>query len=110
MKQLKFILLAVFFVSGVSLSHAQTEGKRTKVKVNRNVMMADELVKSGSYYNAIDIYLQEFNEDADPYVAYHLADAYLKARDYKNSETWFKKAFTMDEGYRSSLLQAFGKE
>jgi outer membrane protein OmpA-like peptidoglycan-associated protein len=96
MKQLKFILLAIFFVSGVSLSHAQTDGKRTKVKVNRNVMMADELVKSGSYYNAIDIYLQEFNEDADAYVAYHLADAYLKARDYKNSETWFKKAFTMD--------------
>jgi len=94
MKQMKFVLLAAIVLGSAAFTMAQTSGK--KIKVNRNVMMADELVKSGSYYNAIDIYLQEFNEDGEPYVAFHLADAYFKARDYKNSETWFQKAFKLD--------------
>ena len=96
MKQLKYIFLSLLVI-GSAATFAQDGAKRKKIKVNRDVMMADELVKSGSYYNAIDIYLQEFNEDADPYVAYHLADAYFKARDYKNAEPWFKKAFEMDK-------------
>ena len=65
-------------------------------------MMADELVKSGSYYNAIDIYLQEFNEDGEPYVAFHLADAYFKARDYKNLRHGFRRL-------SNSIRQTFRK-
>lgn len=94
MKQLKYIFLAIFLLGSV-IAEAQTGGK--KKKMDRDVMLADELMKNGSYYNAIDIYLQEFTENADTYVAYQLATAYYKARDFKNSETWFSKAYEMDK-------------
>ena len=81
MKQMKFVLLAAIVLGSAAFTIAQTSGK--KIKVNRNVMMADELVKSGSYYNAIDIYLQEFNETANLMWLSTWRDTYFKARDYK---------------------------
>lgn len=91
----KILTLCVSMAMLLQMVAAQSGGddnpKRSKVKVNREVMLADELLKSGSYYNAIDIYLQEYNKNADNYVGYQLATAYFKARDYQNSETWYKK-------------------
>ncbi|MBK7108694.1 MAG: OmpA family protein [Chitinophagales bacterium] len=91
----KILMICISMVMMMQLVSAQSSGddkpKKSKIKVNREVMLADELLKSGSYYNAIDIYLQEYNKNADNYVGYQLATTYYKARDYENSETWFKK-------------------
>ncbi|MFN3940006.1 MAG: OmpA family protein, partial [Chitinophagales bacterium] len=85
--------MAMLLNAVIAQSTDDEKPKKSKVKVNREVMLADELLKSGSYYNAIDIYLQEYNKNADKYVGYQLATAYYKARDYANSETWFKKTW-----------------
>ena len=56
----------------------------------KKIMLADALMQSGSYYNAIDYYLEVYNDDKKIDVAYKLANAYYLARDYKNSEKWYK--------------------
>lgn len=93
----KYIVAILSLIVYANISFAQTappdalDGNGKKVKVNRQIMLADELQRSGSYYNAIDIYLQEFQKDPDMYTGYNLAYTYFLARDYKNSETWFQK-------------------
>ncbi|MBC8173791.1 MAG: hypothetical protein H7X71_07790, partial [Chitinophagales bacterium] len=90
-KYLIAILSAVFFLNVAVAQPFTDEGK--KIKVSRQVLLADELVRSGSYYNAIDIYLVEYQKDDDVYTAFQLANAYYLARDYKNAEPWFKKVW-----------------
>ncbi|MBC8172477.1 MAG: OmpA family protein [Chitinophagales bacterium] len=90
-KYLIATLSAVLFLNVAVAQPFTDEGK--KVKVSRQVLLADELVRSGSYYNAIDIYLVEYQKDDDVYTAFQLANAYYLARDYKNSEPWFKKVW-----------------
>jgi outer membrane protein OmpA-like peptidoglycan-associated protein/tetratricopeptide (TPR) repeat protein len=99
MKNMKRYIILVLSIS-VFLANASAQsskpnegfdGNGKKVKLNRQQMLADELQRSGSYYNAIDIYLQDQQENPSNYTTYQLAHTYYMARDYKNAETWFKK-------------------
>ncbi|MFN0275054.1 MAG: OmpA family protein [Chitinophagales bacterium] len=92
----KYIVVVVSIFIFISQASAQkpnesVDGNGKKVKLNRQQMLGDILQKSGSYYNAIDVYLQDYQENPDNYSGYQLAYTYFLARDYKNAEAWFKK-------------------
>lgn len=95
MKKYIVVVLSMFvFVASVTAQNKPNEsvdGNGKKVKLGRQQMLGDALQKSGSYYNAIDVYLQDYQTNPDNYTGYQLAYTYFLARDYKNSETWFKK-------------------
>ncbi len=86
MKRIFITILTITLITG-SIS---AQDDVSKFNTEKKIMLADALVASGSYYNAIDVYQLAYSDEASPENAYKLAYAYYLARDYKNAEKWFK--------------------
>lgn len=87
-----FILtFTLYFFVLTAQDAAKSESYKKKLK------HAENYFKIGSYFDAINYYLEvnaEKPEDAE--VTYHLGESYFFTRDYKTSEIWYKKTFSLD--------------
>src|SRR5271156_211979 len=88
-----FLILATILVTVQYDANAQTKNtQRYRNKANdpvgklndaKKLRYADELFKEGSYFNAIDYYLQlKDNDERNPYLTYQVAQCLRFTRDY----------------------------
>ena len=90
---MKKIFAILTFVLLAGASFAQTSNPELdKMNYTRKMMYGDALMSAGSYYNAQDVYKMAYDDDATQEAAYKLARAYYLARNYKDSEKWYKTA------------------
>jgi len=80
-----------------------------EMSVKQKVQAADELYKQGSYYNAIEYYKSAAAaEPNNGKIAFKLAEANMKIRDYVQAEKWYKNAINLGSGDELSLFN-YGK-
>ncbi len=60
--------------------------------------LAETLMASGSYYNANDLFQELYTAKPSPALAWQIADAYFKSRDYPNALIWYKKVWDESPG------------
>lgn len=84
----------IFFCSLVftmQFAHAQID-RETAISPKSEQKLADLLYAQGHYYTAIQYYKEVIKEEPEwRYPKYWLAMSYLKAKDYKNADLWFRK-------------------
>jgi outer membrane protein OmpA-like peptidoglycan-associated protein len=67
-----------------------------KLPYYKKLRWADNLFREGSYFNAIEYYLQlKQEQERNPYLAYQLAESYWMTRDYKPSAIYYGQAYSM---------------
>ncbi len=99
MKKIFAILTITLFAANVFAQ--ATDPELEKMNYTRKIMYGDALMSAGSYYNAQDVYKMAYDEDATEEAAYKLARAYYLARNYKDSEKWYKTALDNGKGSKS---------
>lgn len=57
---------------------------------------AEEALANNDYFNAVDWYEQCYRERRDKDMALVIAELYVKLRDYKRAETWYKRVLNRD--------------
>ena len=101
-----FLFLATIIVTVQYDSIAQTNNNRKyrnkandpvgKLSDARKLRWADDLVRQGSYFNAIDYYQQlKQNDERNPYLTYQLAFCYRATRDYVPSAHYYQEAYAL---------------
>jgi len=101
-----FLILATIFVTVQYDSIAQTKNTRKyrnkandpvgKLSDSRKLRWADDLVRQGSYFNAIDYYQQlKQDDERNPYLTYQLAFCYRATRDYVPSAHYYAEAYAL---------------
>jgi len=60
--------------------------------------LAEALMESGSYYNANDLFQELYQDKPTPALAWQIADAFFKSRDYPAAVTWYKKVWDESPG------------
>jgi outer membrane protein OmpA-like peptidoglycan-associated protein/tetratricopeptide (TPR) repeat protein len=67
----------------------------TKLPYYKKLRWADNLFSEGSYFNAIEYYLQlKQEQERNPYLAYQLAECYSMTRDYKPAAHFYGEAYS----------------
>lgn len=99
------LLLATFLVSVQYDVYAQQQTNKYRNKANdpvtklpyyKKLRWADDLFKSGSYFNAIEYYQQlKQEQERNPYITYQLAECYWMTRDYVPASHYFHEAFDL---------------
>ena len=94
-------LLLIVLIAGISVSAQSTKERKEKpdeeLTWKQKMDKADELMLSGSYYNAIELYKDVIEEKPDRIdVAYNLANALYLGRNYKDALTYYKMAYDAD--------------
>lgn len=97
MKKIFKALLITILGTTISLNLVGQDRNIKKLSKHKRQKIAHDLVKSGSYYNAID----QLNELVKTYpqekeFVYQLGHSYYVSRDYVNAELWLKKAIDLD--------------
>jgi tetratricopeptide (TPR) repeat protein len=88
---MKIFILLSSLVFTIQFAHAQID-RETAISPKAELKLADLLYAQGYYYSAIQYYTEVIKEKPEwRYSKYWLAMSYLKAKDYKNAELWFKK-------------------
>ena len=101
-----FLFLATIIVTVQYDSIAQTNNNRKyrnkandpvgKLSDSRKLRWADDLVRQGSYFNAIDYYLQlKQDDERNPYLTYQLAYCYRATRDYVPAAHFYAEAYAL---------------
>lgn len=68
----------------------------TKLPYYKKLRWADDLFKSGSYFNAIEYYQQlKQEQERNPYLTYQLAECYWMTRDYVPASHYYAEAFAL---------------
>lgn len=98
-------ILATLFVTIQADVYAQQQKERYRNKANnpvsklpyyKKLRWADDLFKSGSYFNAIEYYQQLLQEqERNPYLTYQLAECYWYTRDYVPAAHYYGAAFAL---------------
>lgn len=94
---------ATLLTAGVQSTFAQRSEKDNaaadpvqKLGYEKKLRWADGLFKDGSYYNAVDYYLQLMQEQPrNPYLAHQVAVSYDYLRDYANAAKYYGYAFDL---------------
>jgi outer membrane protein OmpA-like peptidoglycan-associated protein len=100
------LVLATILVSAQYDVNAQQQRKeKYRNKANdpvaqlpyyKKLRWADNLFKSGSYFNAIEYYQQlKQEQERNPYLAYQLAESYWMTRDYVPAAHYYGEAFAL---------------
>jgi outer membrane protein OmpA-like peptidoglycan-associated protein len=121
MKQFIAVALVSLFLS----AQAQDEGstrhqevrKYPKIKTAKKKKIAEQLVKDGSYINAVAYYEDVLKDKGDNIKVIHiLGELNRKLRDYKQAEKYYKlsvskdpKKFPNDKYYLGQMLMMNGK-
>lgn len=68
----------------------------SKLPYYKKLRWADDLFKSGSYFNAIEYYQQlKQEQERNPYLTYQLAECYWMTRDYVPAAHYYGEAFAL---------------
>lgn len=68
----------------------------SKLPYYKKLRWADDLFKSGSYFNAIGYYQQlKQEQERNPYLAYQLAECYWMTRDYAPAAHYYGEVFAL---------------
>lgn len=104
-KNLLLFILATFFVTVQTDIYAQQQKEKYRNKANnpvsklpyyKKLRWADDLFKAGSYFNAIEYYLQLLQEqERNAYLTYQLAECYWYTRDYAPAAHYYGAAFAL---------------
>lgn len=57
---------------------------------------AEEALENNDYYNAVEWYSKCYKEQRDKDMAIIIADLYVKLRDFKRAESWYKRVLNRD--------------
>lgn len=99
------LILATVFVTGLTIdANAQQQRKEryrdkaddpvSKLPYYKKLRWADGLFREGSYFNAIDYYLQLKQEQPrNPYLTYQLAECYMLSRDYAPAAHYYGEVY-----------------
>ena len=117
-------LIAVVLVALVFAAQAQDADKTRqdvrkypKIKTSKKKKLADQLVKEGSYYNAVEYYEDVIKDKPDNLKVIHqLAELNRSLRDYKAAEKYYKvemdkdaKKWPNDKYFLALMLKMNGK-
>ncbi len=58
---------------------------------------AEEALEKSDYYNAVEWYSKCYKEQKDKDMAMTIAGLYMKLRDYKRAESWYKRVLNRDK-------------
>lgn len=58
---------------------------------------AEEALENSDYYNAIEWFEKCYKEQKDKDMAIQVAELYMKIRDYKRAESWYKRVLQRDK-------------
>lgn len=71
----------------------------TKLPYYKKLREADNLFKSGSYFNAAEYYQQlKMEQERNPYLTYQLAECYEATRDYQAAAHYYQEAYSLAKG------------
>jgi outer membrane protein OmpA-like peptidoglycan-associated protein len=71
----------------------------TKLPYYKKLREADNLFKSGSYFNAAEYYQQlKMEQERNPYLTYQLAECYEATRDYTAAAHYYQEAYSLAKG------------
>jgi outer membrane protein OmpA-like peptidoglycan-associated protein/tetratricopeptide (TPR) repeat protein len=71
----------------------------TKLPYYKKLREADNLFKSGSYFNAAEYYQQlKQEQERNPYLTYQLAECYEATRDYTAAAHYYQEAYSLAKG------------
>lgn len=113
---LLLILATVLVTVNVEVSAQQQNKDRYRDKADdpvsklpyyKKLRWADGLFREGSYFNAIDYYLQLKEEQPrNPYLAFQLAECYWFTRDYKPAAHYYGEVYNMaSKNYPEAVLR-----
>ena len=88
-----FFALLTFCAQGLMAQKAEKPLTDAKKK-----QLAETLMESGSYYNANDLFQELYQSKPTVALAWQIADAYFKSRDYPNALIWYKKVWDESPG------------
>ena len=71
------------------------------------ILKAEDLVATGDYYNALDMYKECYSESKDTYLVPAMAHLNYKLRDYERAEKWYERMVEKPEKYGTQLLDTF---
>lgn len=100
------LFIATMLVSTQIDVHAQQQRKEkfrskandpvSKLPYHKKLRWADDLFKSGSYFNAIDYYMQlKQEQERNPYITYQLAECFWMTRDYVPAAHYFAETYAL---------------
>lgn len=91
---------SILFLCLITIFSSAAFGQRGEKPLNdgKKKQLADALMESGSYYNANDLYQELYEKKQTPALAWSVAEAYYKSRDYPNSLVWYKKVWDASPG------------
>lgn len=82
--------------------HGLTDEKKEK--------LADQLMREGSYYSAVDYYTEVWQNDTLRYdLKYKIGLSYYFSRDYKQAEPWFEKAVKLEPKASTLAFYYYGE-
>jgi OmpA-OmpF porin, OOP family len=98
-------VLATIIVFASNDANAQSLKEKYRNKANdpiaklpyyKKLREADFFFKQGSYFNAIEYYLQlQQEQERNPYLNYQLAECYVETRDYVNAARYYGIAYSL---------------
>ncbi len=102
------LILATIIVTIQYDANAQTNNKRKyrnkandpvgKLTSDRKLRWADDLYRTGSYFNAVDYYQQlKSDDERNPFYTYRLAECYRFTRDYVPAAHYYLEAYALDK-------------
>ena len=98
MNKYLFPVILLVIPSFATIGSVRAQDNEQEIPTAKKLKIADDLASMGSFYNAIEYYKKYLKDEKDDIDAiFKLADAYRNARDYRNAETWYKKAFDSDK-------------
>lgn len=99
------LIMAMAFITIQFDANAQQQKDRYRNKANdpvkdfpyyKKLRWADGLFRSGSYFNAIDYYLQlKTEQPRNPYLTYQLAECYWFTRDYVPAASHYNEVYAL---------------
>lgn len=100
----RYITASLLLVMMASVLSAQPLREPT---YEMKILKAEELQADGDYYNALDMYMECYNETKDVFLIPTVARLNVKLRDYERAEKWYERMVTRPEKYGTKLLDTF---
>jgi outer membrane protein OmpA-like peptidoglycan-associated protein len=90
-------LFCLLLIAGLSGSAFAQKGEKP-LSDSKKKQLAEQLLESGSYYNANDLFQELYEANPKVGLAWSIATCYFESRDYPNALTWYQKVWDESPG------------